>query len=198
MWLLKILGFRGLSMSELLPYLRGERHGKVVGITFDDGYANNLCNALPALQRHGFSSTCYVVSGLIGKANVWDEAKRVPQKPLMTAEELRRWIAGGQEVGGHTVTHANLMEVDEATAEAEIAGCKRDLEAICGVPCRHFCYPYGSYDARHAASAKRAGFESATTTVERAAEHGDSALELPRFGVLKGTTLFRFFRMVRS
>ena len=41
----------------------GERTGEVVGITLYYGYLNNLQNALPVLQRHGFSATCYVVSG---------------------------------------------------------------------------------------------------------------------------------------
>ena len=42
MALLKLLGYQGLSMTDLQPYLRGEKSGKVVGITFDDGYLNNL------------------------------------------------------------------------------------------------------------------------------------------------------------
>ena len=62
MRLLKLLGYQGLSLSALMPYLRGERRGKVCGITFDDGYLNNLNHALPVLEAHGFSSTCYVVS----------------------------------------------------------------------------------------------------------------------------------------
>ena len=44
---LKRLGYQGLSMPHLVPYLRGEKTGKVVGISFDDGYANNLDYALP-------------------------------------------------------------------------------------------------------------------------------------------------------
>jgi peptidoglycan/xylan/chitin deacetylase (PgdA/CDA1 family) len=102
MALLKLMGYRGLSMTDLQPYLRGEKFGKVVGITFDDGYLNNLTNALPALKKQGFSSTCYVVDGLLGKTNVWDEHIGIAQTPLMTAEQLLQWQAGGQEVGAHT------------------------------------------------------------------------------------------------
>jgi len=40
--MLKTLGYQGLSMSGLEPYLRGEKSGKVVGITLDDGFVNNL------------------------------------------------------------------------------------------------------------------------------------------------------------
>ncbi len=55
---LKRLGYRGLSMRDLMPYLRGEKVGKVVGLTFDDGYCNNLHHALPVLQDCGFTATC--------------------------------------------------------------------------------------------------------------------------------------------
>ena len=69
MAVLKAAGFRGLSMSELMPYLRGEQQGKVCGITFDDGYLDNLENAMPVLQQHNFSATCYVVSQRMGEYN---------------------------------------------------------------------------------------------------------------------------------
>ena len=56
------LGYRGLSMRDLLPYLKGEAKGKVFGITFDDGYRNVLQNALPVLTQYGFTSTNYFVA----------------------------------------------------------------------------------------------------------------------------------------
>jgi peptidoglycan/xylan/chitin deacetylase (PgdA/CDA1 family) len=51
--LLKKLGYKGLNMTELQPYLTGKKQGKVVGITFDDGYKNNLIHALPILKKFG-------------------------------------------------------------------------------------------------------------------------------------------------
>ena len=59
MWLLKILGYKGISMRELAPYLLGKKHGKVVGITFDDGYQNVLINAAPILSKYGFTAVSY-------------------------------------------------------------------------------------------------------------------------------------------
>ena len=51
MWLLKILGYKALSLRKLKPYLDGDKKGKVVGLTFDDGYQNNLINAAPILLK---------------------------------------------------------------------------------------------------------------------------------------------------
>jgi len=189
MGMLKALGYRGLSMTGLEPYLRGERKGRVVGITLDDGYLNNLEHALPVLRRHGFSATCYVVSGRMGRTNDWDHAKGVPARPLMDAAQLKAWVAGGQEVGAHTRTHVDLTQADDTAAFHEIAGCKRDLEHRVGVEVRHFCYPYGAHEGKHAAMAKAVGYRTATTTVRSRTRASDDLFELPRVPVLRSTSL---------
>ena len=198
MALLKLLGYQGLSMGALLPYLRGEKSGKVVGITFDDGYQNNLSHALPVLARHGFSSTCYVVSNLLGQTNVWDSAIGIAQVPLMTGDELRRWVAGGQEVGSHTQNHVRLLRSDAATALQEMTGDRMTLEGLLGVPVRHFCYPYGEYAAEHVAMAQQAGFQSVTTTRRGRSAAQASLLELPRVPVLRSTSLPVFWLKVAT
>ncbi len=189
MALLRLLGYRGLCMSELMPYLKGERTGKVVGITFDDGFLNNLSHALPVLQRHGFSSTCYAVSQQLGRSNEWDRAAGVAQTPLMSAAQLRQWCAGAQEVGAHTRHHVNLTRTSSTTCAEEIALCKSELEALTGAPVRHFCYPYGEFTAEHVAMVRAAGFESATTTQRSRCQGGEDLLQLPRVPVLRSTSL---------
>lgn len=44
-----------------------------VAVTFDDGYADNLRAAKPALSRLGIPATVYVVSGWLGQRFWWDE-----------------------------------------------------------------------------------------------------------------------------
>ena len=195
---LKRLGYTGLSMSALLPYLRGDQAGKVVGITFDDGYRNNLTQALPALLRQGFSSTCYAVSGLLGKTNVWDEALGIAQTPLMTEGELRQWAAAGQEVGSHTHGHIDLTQADDHTANVEIALGKTALEAVIGHPVSQFCYPYGHYEPRHAEMARELGFLAATTTQRSRCHAGMGLLKLPRVPVLRSTSLPVFWLKIAT
>lgn len=186
---LKLLGYRGLSMGQLLPYLRGKTSGKVVGITFDDGYLNNLTHALPVLQRHGFSATCYVVSQLLGQTNVWDESVGVAQTALMDASQLRQWIAGGQEVGAHTRHHVHLTEADAAVCQSEISLCKSELEAVVDVPVLHFCYPYGEFGPEHAALAAQAGYLTATTTQRGRCQEAQNLMRVPRVPVVRSTSL---------
>lgn len=188
MGLLHLLGYQGLSMTALQPYLRGERHGKVVGITLDDGYVNNLNNALPVLHRYGFSSTCYAVSQRLGQSNVWDAEVGIPPADLMTVPQLRAWVAGGQEIGAHTRHHIHLPQLDEAQCREEIVLCKSELEQWTGAPVQHFCYPYGDYTPAHAAMVREAGFVSATTTQRSRCLPGEDPYALPRVPVLRSTT----------
>lgn len=184
---LQALGWQGLSMSGLMPYLRGERQGKVFGITFDDGYLNNLMQAAPVLQRLGFSATCYVVSAMLGQTNVWDRENGVPPSELMSAHHLRQWLQSGLEIGAHTRHHARLPALDAATSRDEIAGGKDELEQITGEAVQHFCYPYGEFTPAHVEQVAMAGFQSATTTQRGRCTGGDALLELPRVPVLRRT-----------
>ncbi len=198
MALLKILGFQGLSMTDLQPYLCGEKIGKVVGITFDDGYLNNLTNALPALRKQGFTSTCYVVDGLLGKTNVWDEHIGIAQTPLMTAEQLLQWQAGGQEVGAHTQHHIDLTQAEDGKAQQEISGSRSELEEFLGKPANHFCYPYGKFDKRHEIMVKQASYETATTTTRGRVYDATNMLSLPRVPVLRSTSLPVFWLKIAT
>ena len=198
MALLKLLGYQGMSMTDLQPYLRGEKSGKVVGITFDDGYLNNLTNALPALQKQGFTSTCYVVDGLLGQTNVWDAQIGIAQTPLMTAEQLLQWQTGGQEVGAHTQEHVDLLTISELAAWKQIANSKPVLQNLLDKPVNHFCYPYGKFDKRHEVMAKQAHYETATTTVRGRVNASTNMLTLPRVSVLRSTSLPVFWLKIAT
>lgn len=192
MWLLRRLGYTGLSMSAAMPYLRGEWQGRVVAITLDDGYADNLEAALPVLQRHGFGATCYAVSGSLGRYNTWDADKLSVRKPLMTRAQLRAWHDGGMEVGAHTRSHPRLTQIDDARLRAEIGGCKADLEDLLGAPVGQFCYPYGDMDDRVVAATREAGYTAATTTRRGRARAGMDAWRLPRVPVVRQHVLPQF------
>jgi len=192
MWLMYLLGYKGLSMGALIPYLRGEKTGKVFGITFDDGYENNFHNALPVLRRLGFSATCYAVAGRLGQFNIWDIEEGIGQVPLMDAAQLQAWIDAGQEVGSHTSHHVDLTACDPQQLESEIAGSRRLLEAVLqqrgGV--QHFCYPYGRFDVASLEHTVQAAYASATTTQRGRVPVPvqDGALILPRVLVSRSTT----------
>jgi peptidoglycan/xylan/chitin deacetylase (PgdA/CDA1 family) len=194
-WLSR-LGYRGLAMSELMPYLRGEKKGKVVGITLDDGYQSNVSHALPILKQHGFSATCYVVSGRLGQHNEWDAALGMAKAALMSGEEMRAWVDAGMEVGSHTCSHADLSRLSLTEARHELLQSKSDLENLLQKPVTQFCYPYGHFSPEHEALVSQAGYEAATTTHRGRACATDRMTALPRVPVVRSTYAVQFLLKV--
>ncbi len=180
MRLLRALGYQGLSMSAAMPYLRGEKSGRVAVITLDDGYLDALEHALPVLRANNFSATCYVVSGRTGQHNDWDAAALNVRKLLMSDGQVKEWHAAGMEVGAHSRTHPRLTSCTDAELLAEVAGSKSDLETLIGAPVTQFCYPYGDHDARVVAAVRQAGFSAATTIQRGRAHPGDNLIQLQR------------------
>jgi peptidoglycan/xylan/chitin deacetylase (PgdA/CDA1 family) len=192
MWLLQRLGYAGVSMSAALPYLRGQRRGRVVVITLDDGYVDNLEAALPVLRHFGFSATVYMVSGSIGRFNDWDAQRLGIRKPLMSVAQMRRWHDAGMEIGAHSRTHPRLTRCSDVALREEVHGCKADLEDRLGSAVTQFCYPYGDADDRVAAAVREAGYAAATTTRRGRATAGADLWRLPRVQVARHHFLPQF------
>ncbi len=192
MFMLRLLGYQGLSMSAAMPYLRGEKMGRVAVITFDDGYVDTLENALPILQKNGFSATCYFISQRIGQYNDWDAASLNVRKSLMNQDQIRSWHKAGMEVGAHSRTHPRLTNCTDTELQNEIAGSKSDLEKLTGSAVTQFCYPYGDLDERVTSAVKDAGFEAATTTQRGRARVGDNPFLFRRI-LVSGSNLLHLF-----
>src|SRR5690606_6675792 len=100
---------------------------------------------------------------------------------IMTREQLRELLAAGHEIGAHTRTHDMLPQLDDAALADEIAGSRRELEALLAAPVHSFCYPNGSYDERVVDQVRAAGFAQAVTTQEGRNRAGQDLFQLRRW-----------------
>ena len=190
--LLARLGLRGVSLGELLRAREEGRARGLVGLTFDDGYADFLDHAVPLLEKYRMTGTLYVVAGRLGGANDWDDG---PRLPIMDADQVRAVAAAGHEVGSHTMTHPRLAGADPADLAGEVVESRRVLEDVLQAEVPGFCYPYGSYDAAAAEAVRAAGYDHACVTGDY--DPGDR-FTLPRCYVSPGdTTVHVVARMVR-
>jgi len=189
--LMKTLGYQGLSIHQLMPYLQGNKSGRVFGITFDDGYQNNLLYAAPILNFFRFTATCYVVAGSIGKSNSWDHQLGIIDNPVMSAHEIQKWINLGNEVGSHTLTHKRLDSLSQDILTMEIVGSKKLLDEKFNINVQAFCYPYGAYD-NNASLVVQQTYSSATTTARSLATTSTDLFHIPRVLVSWRTNIFQF------
>ncbi|MFD4591979.1 polysaccharide deacetylase family protein [Streptomyces rubiginosohelvolus] len=145
----------GVGVSELLRTGASERRG-LVGLTFDDGYADFLDEALPVLRKHGFRATVYVLPGRPGGVNEWDPLG--PRKPLLTHESVRRVAAAGMEVGSHGLYHRDLTGLSDEELRRETRDSRELIGDLTGSLPEGFCYPYGILDRRVTQAARSAGY----------------------------------------
>ena len=67
-----------------------------VAITFDDGYADNLYEAAPLLERYGIPATFFIVTGYVGgnREFWWDELERIVFQGALRAKPIELAVAG--------------------------------------------------------------------------------------------------------
>lgn len=149
-------GFRGTSIRELLEPQPDEARSRLVGLTFDDGYADFAEYSLPVLQRYGFTATAFIVAGRLGTEDIWADE---PPKPLLTAGQVRLVADEGFEVGSHGLRHVSLLSANDSELTEEIVNSRRILQQISGQSVSGFCYPYGHHDRRIVSCVQAAGYE---------------------------------------
>jgi len=180
LYTLKLLGYKGLSLTKLIPYLTGKRKGRVFGITFDDGYQNNFTKALPILVKLNFTATCYIVADNINGTNYWDIDKGVSKKKMMSDKEISNWIGAGMEIGSHSSNHVKLSKCKSEILKKEIFDSKETLEKKFKVSVNHFCFPYGDFSEMTIRTVKEAGYKSAVTVKRGKALVNADFYTLPR------------------
>lgn len=179
-------GLRGVSVAELLGSMEAGSARGLVGLTFDDGYANFLQNAVPVLERFGFTATVFVVGGMLGKENSWD---REPRMRLLDADGVREASGRGMEIGSHGMSHVRLSRLDPGSLEEEVSGGQRLLTEILGREVEGFCYPYGDLDRSTVLAVRRAGHGYACA-YKTQIEH--SRYDIPRVYAGEGDGPLRF------
>ncbi|WP_418958797.1 polysaccharide deacetylase family protein [Streptomyces tritici] len=149
-------GLRGVSVRELLAASAAGRARGLVGLTFDDGYADFVDSALPLLRRHGFTATVFVLAGRLGGDNAWDADG--PRKRLLDERQVTRIAAAGMEIGSHGLLHSSLLTADDAALVEDTRRSREILTELTGTPTEGYCYPYGHVDARAVRAVRAAGY----------------------------------------
>jgi peptidoglycan/xylan/chitin deacetylase (PgdA/CDA1 family) len=89
--------YRPMSLQDWVASLKhGTLPPRAVAVTFDDGYADNLYDAKPLLERHDIPASVFVTTDYLGKDREfwWDELERVLLQPGIVPEMLRISING--------------------------------------------------------------------------------------------------------
>lgn len=168
---------RVTSIDELIELPATE---DAVALTFDDGFVNFRDVAAPLLLEHDFPVTVFVVAGLTGGLNTWDDGHpKIPALRLLDWDGLALLHEQGVNIGAHGLTHASLTSLDSEAVEVEVAGSADRIAEHLGRLPTTFAYPYGDWSAQVSAAVGQR-FRLACTTEFNSLNDNANPLALPR------------------
>ena len=148
---------------------------KRVAITFDDGFKDFVTDAVPYLERYGFTATVFVSTGFAG-----DSTNRLHGRECMSWRDIGELSKAGIAFGSHTVNHPKLHELPWPDIDRELQDSKRQLEDAIGQPVCGFSYPYAfpsedrDFVLRFREHLEMAGYQWSVTTRIGTHRPGDS------------------------
>ena len=145
--------FLGLILVLIGPVVGKASATTIVSLTFDDGRQTQY-SARGSLAAHGMHATFYVNSGTVGTTT---------SSYKMTWGQLHDLASDGNEIAGHTLTHAHLTELSSSEAQHEICDDRTNLLNQGFSPVISFAYPYAEYDSMVASIVSQCGYSSART-----------------------------------
>lgn len=185
-----------------IGHLAGLQAGRNVTLTFDDGFESFYEVAFPIAAKSGIKTILFITTGFIGQKVSFNYLFRNKQilKPLSWSQ-VKEISDAGIEIGSHAVTHATLSEIDEKSAEREIADSKKIIEDHIGKPVKCFAYPTGS---RHTVTPRlkeliqKSGYTEAYTNIMGFNNSESDVYALRRMRIYNTDTMPRFKMKVKG
>jgi peptidoglycan/xylan/chitin deacetylase (PgdA/CDA1 family) len=176
---LKRHGYHTITQRSLFNALMCGSHlrRKPIVITFDDGYRDVYRYASPVIERFGMHAISYLITERISGDD----------RSFLSWKQVRRFEGRGVEIGSHTVSHAALTSLSNAGAMDELVKSRKKLERKLDHRVPWLAYPYGDYDGRIEALAKKAGYKLAVTTDWGSLQSASRPFALKRLRVLDTT-----------
>lgn len=165
-------GFRGIPVSEV-PLELG---GRFFCLTFDDGWASDYEVAFPVLRELGHRATFFVVPTMVDSPG------------YVTWAQLREMVAGGMEIGSHSLTHPFMQDLDAAGVRREFGESRDILQDRLGLPVRAASLPRGWEPPGFEAVLGELGYRVFCTSRVGWWYPGGRALAMPRVAVRRDMT----------
>ncbi len=180
-FLLAISGVRFLSVDAALADAGG---GGVVCLTFDDGHSSCWDIVFPMLLGTGAKATFFVVTDWIGKPG------------FLSGHQIRQLRDSGMQIGSHSRSHPNLLNLDRSALERELLTSRLRLEDLLGEPITTFAFPFGIESAATISAVFHYGYTRCCTS-RHGILHGSSII-IPRNSVNKYTKINDLHGIVRA
>ncbi len=136
--------YRSLTIGEWFDCLANGRFPKrSLAITFDDGYESVYQNAFPIMEKYGFVSTVFVITGFVGRQNRWDVNLLGRRFKHLSWRQMREMASYGHSFQSHTVNHPDLTKLTPSQLRYELGHSREVLQDRMGKAVKFLAYPFG-------------------------------------------------------
>jgi peptidoglycan/xylan/chitin deacetylase (PgdA/CDA1 family) len=136
---------------------RGIHH---VAVTFDDGFANVVDNAIPEMLIRNIPATLFITTGYLGRTPGWikNPSHENFGEILMTVDQLKALPDDMVKIGSHCVSHPKLTSLNNDQIISELSESKEYLESLLERKITNLAFPYDDYDDEVIKLAREAGY----------------------------------------
>lgn len=181
---LKSQGYESVSLDDI--YSASQKKfvlpKKSICFTFDDGYADVFANAVPILEKYGYTGSFAIITQFVGTPDYadWSDIKKAHNE--------------GMEIVSHTQNHfdGSSAKYNSEFIYKNLEGSRSDLLQNLGSSSRILVYPYGHYTGVYIEEAKKSGFVMALTVKYGKYVEPSELFEVPRVRVHGAEVLAKF------
>ncbi len=188
-----------IPMKDFLAWRRGEKDipDPSIVITIDDGWKATHTLALPVLKEFGYPFIIFCYKNFVNLGG----------KSLTTAE-IKELMAGGGEIGCHSVSHPYKSKINsmflksqdtgEKFLSKEMKDSKQFLEDLLGLKVTTYAYPGGYFSPREEEVGREAGYEAMFTVAPAKVTWDTPVTALGRYIILGNDPEDRYFKLAVS
>lgn len=153
--------------------------------TFDDGYEDNYTYMFPLAKKYNIKVTVFMIGYKIDKPG------------YLSSEQIKEMSDSGLvQFGSHTLDHPSLISLSEQGIREQFEGTSWLISEITGKPVTTVAYPSGDYNETVMEIAREFYKFAFTTDDDR--YFGQDAMMLPRYAIMRNTSLATFLYFVEK
>ena len=174
--------FNFLSIEKAYADKHHERPN--ICLTFDDGFSSDYDLVLPELKKIDATATFFIVTDLLDTPG------------YLETEQVKSLSESGMQIGSHSKSHPNFLELNATERIEELRDSKVILEEIIGKEVTAFSLPFGFYDHECVEAVFSAGYSICCTS-----KHGISSkldFVVPRNSINAKTSINRLDKILNA
>ncbi len=173
---------------------------KKIIIMFDDGFRDNLENALPILEKYGFTATVFITTKYLGQESVYCSNPIDKKRKMLNKDDILELRNHGWTIANHFHSHRNLIDLNKEEIIGEFLQAKKILQNIIG----HnnsldiVSYPRNKFNQETINILKNLGLKMAFGGETKHLTEKSDSYSLPRIEIDRDTDMTRFKIYLRN